>query len=132
MVHSVSVVDSTHPVVDGLPARFSLTDELYLFEVFEDLVQPLLRSSHAFTQDGFYSAAQAVVGRMFSNEGWSHADGSNLVGWTKRARNSPLVYLQPGDGPPTYADPHYRRLIENAIRWVASDEARTRIQGATP
>ena len=42
----------------------------------------------------------------------------------KRARNSPLVYLQPGDGPATYADPNYRRLVENAIRWTASPEAR--------
>jgi trehalose utilization protein len=61
---------------------------------------------------------------MFSNEGWAHADGSNLVGWTKRARNSPLAYLQPGDGPPTYADPNYRRLVENAIRWSASPAAK--------
>jgi uncharacterized protein len=60
---------------------------------------------------------------MYSNEGWSHADGSNLVGWIKRARTSPLVYLQPGDGPPTYENAHYRRLIENAIRWAASPEA---------
>ena len=125
VVHTVSLVDYGHPVVAGLPASFPLTDELYLFEVFEDLVRPLLRSSHVFTRDGFYSAARAVAGEMFCNDGWSHADGSNLVGWTKRARNSPLVYLQPGDGPPTYADPHYRRLIENAIRWVASDGAKT-------
>jgi type 1 glutamine amidotransferase len=61
---------------------------------------------------------------MGSNQGWSHEDGSNLIGWTKHARNSPLVYLQPGDGPTTYTDPNYRGLIENAIRWVASAAAR--------
>ncbi|QUD90511.1 ThuA domain-containing protein [Phenylobacterium montanum] len=121
VVHTVEFADPGHPVVSGLPQSFALTDELYLFEVFEDLVTPLLRSGHAFTRDGFYSASQAVAGRMFSNEGWAHADGSNLVGWTKRARNSPLVYLQPGDGPSTYADPNYRRLIENAIRWAAAE-----------
>ena len=69
------------------------------------------------------SLSQAISGAMFSNQGWEHGDGSNLVGWTKRARNSPLVYLQPGDGPETYADLNYRRLIENAIRWVCSEEA---------
>lgn len=121
--HEVSVLDPIHPVVAGLPDRFTLTDELYLGEVFEDLVQPLLSSGAGFTRDRFYSAALAVNGSMFSNTGWNHADGSNLVGWTKRARRSPLVYLQPGDGPSTYENPHYRRLVENAIRWAASPEA---------
>jgi uncharacterized protein len=120
--HTVSVVQD-HPITAGLPASFPLTDELYLFEVFEDQVEPLLRSSAAFTQDQFYSATLAVNGQMFSNEGWEHAPGSNLVGWVKRARRSPLAYLQPGDGPATYADANYRRLVENAIRWAASAEA---------
>jgi type 1 glutamine amidotransferase len=117
--HEVAVLDPAHPVVASLPPRFRLRDELYLFEVFDDLVQPLLASGHTFTDANFYSAALAVQGQMFSNAGWTHAPGSNLVGWTKRARNAPLVYLQPGDGPTTYEDPNYRRLIENAIRWVA-------------
>jgi type 1 glutamine amidotransferase len=121
--HEAAVLDMDHPVTAGVPARFRLIDELYLSEVFEDLVHPLLASDARFNRDGFYSAAQAVNGRMFSNAGWAHADGSNLIGWVKRARKSPLVYLQPGDGPPTYENPAYRRLLENAIRWVASPEA---------
>ena len=124
VVHRVTLTDPTHPIVAGLPKSFELTDEVYLFEVFEDDVQPLLRSDHRFSRDGFYSASLAVSGRMFSNEGWTHDDASNLVGWTKRARRSPLAYLQPGDGPAAYDCPNYRRLIENAIRWVASASAR--------
>ncbi|MBS0408574.1 MAG: ThuA domain-containing protein [Proteobacteria bacterium] len=114
-----------HPILSGLPIRIPFTDELYLFEVFEDTVQPLLRARHAFVRDGFYSAAQAVAGRMYSNEGWEHAPGSDLIGWTRKARNSPLVYLQPGDGPTTYADPNYRRLVANAIRWAVTNRARS-------
>lgn len=112
-----------HPVLAGLPASFTLTDELYLAEVFEDSVTPLLRARHAFVRDGFYSATAAMEGRMFSNEGWDHPPGSDLIGWVKRARNSPLVYLQPGDDHVTYDDPNYRRLVENALRWVASPGA---------
>jgi type 1 glutamine amidotransferase len=123
VTHEVTVLDPGHPIAAGLPPKFELTDELYLFEVFEELVSPLLRSGHAFVEENFYSAALAVAGKMFSNDGWSHPPGSNLVGWTKRARNSPLVYFQPGDGPATYADPNYRRIIENAIRWAASAAA---------
>jgi hypothetical protein len=60
-----------HPILEGLPERISFNDELYLFEVFEAEVTPLLRAEHAFVREGFYSAAQAVAGRMFSNEAGS-------------------------------------------------------------
>lgn len=131
--HQVSYAAETvgeHPVLAGVPASFPLTDELYLAEVFEDAVTPLLRARHAFTRDGFHSATAAMEGRMFSNEGWDHAPGSDLIGWVKRARRSPLVYLQPGDDHVTYDDPNFRRLVENAIRWVASDAARAWATGA--
>ena len=109
-----------HPILEGLPERVAFNDELYLFEVFDDAVTPLLRAQYAFLKQGFYSAAQAVAGKMFSNEGWNHSPGSNLIGWTRQARNSPLVYLQPGDGPATYDNPHYRRLLHNAIVWAVA------------
>ncbi len=116
--HDISVVPG-HPVTAGLPAQFTLTDELYLGQVFEDDVTPLLRSSATFGRDHFWSADLAVKGEMFSREGWEHPPGSNLVGWAKQALGSRLVYLQPGDGPSAYDSPDYRRLVENAIRWVA-------------
>ena len=118
------VVAPEHPVAAGVPATFPMRDELYLAEVFEDDVTPLLRARHRFTATEFHSAAAAMEGRMFDNEGWSHPDGSNLIGWTKRAINAPLVYIQPGDGPDAYDNPHYRRLVENAVRWVISPAAR--------
>jgi uncharacterized protein len=124
VTHEITSVLPSHPVLDGIPERVTLTDELYLSEVFEDSVTPLLRSNHRFVRGNFYSAQLAVSGRMYSNEGWRHGDGSNLVGWCKRARNSPLVYLQPGDGPSTYANADYRRLVGNAIKWVSSKAAR--------
>lgn len=127
VTHEIVLEEPGHPIAAGLPTRFTLTDELYLFEVDESRVRPLLRSDHAFVRESFYSAAEAVAGRMFSNQGWVHPSGPDLVGWTKRAGNSPLVYLQPGDGPATYADANYRRLVENAIRWAASSEARAEV-----
>ena len=113
-----------HPVTAGIPASFPITDELYLYEVFDEDVEPLLASDHAFTRDNFYSAARVVGqgtrnGSMFDNEGWEHDDGSNLIGWTKTHGPSRIVYLQCGDGPTAYANEHFRSLIANAIGWVA-------------
>ena len=113
-----------HAVTAGLPGAFALTDELYLAEVFEDDLTPLLVSDHAFVREQFWSAAAAIRGAPRSREHWPHPPASKLIGWTRRAGNSPLVYLQPGDGPSTYANPHYRRLVENAVRWLASPAAR--------
>ena len=121
--YSALNVAPDHPVMQGIPASFPLTDELYLYEVFEDEVTPLLRSDYAFQEENFYSALAAMSGRRNDNEGWSHPPGSNLIGWAKRALRSPLGYLQPGDGPNVYADPVVRRLVHNAIHWVISDEA---------
>lgn len=119
VTHSVRVV-ADHPVTAGLPASFEITDELYLYEVFEEDVEPLLVSDYKFTQENFYSATLAVRdGKMFSNEGWSHPDGSNMIGWTKTYGNSRIVYLQCGDDPVAYANPYLRQLIANAINWVS-------------
>ena len=117
--HTVTVVDPHHPITAGLDATFSLNDELYLYEVFDKDVSPLLRSDHAFDSEHFYSAHHAVTGKMFCNENWPHPEGSPLIGWTKSHGKSRIAYLQPGDGPATYASEHYRRLLENAIRWAA-------------
>lgn len=127
--HTVRVLAPEHPVCAGVDARFSLTDELYLAHAFDDTIVPLLSSDYDFRRENFYSAHHAVSGRMYCNDDWPHPPGTRLVGWVKRYRNSPIVYLQPGDGPATYADPNYRRLVENALRWLASDQAHAWARG---
>lgn len=122
--HRVEVLDPGHPLCAGLGDGFELTDELYLFPVLRDDVVPLLRTTYDTTDASRFSSADlAVRGVRGSNEGWTHPPGSDLVGWVKHAGRSPIAYLQPGDGPVTYADPCFRRLLANAIGWAASPEA---------
>ena len=116
------VLDPEHPVTAGLPSRFPLCDELYLAPVW-GAAKPLLRADHAFVRDNFYSAAQAVAGQMFSNTGWDHRPETDLIAWEKPVGAGRLVYLQPGDGPAAYADPNFRRLLANALAYVAPDLA---------
>jgi hypothetical protein len=113
-----------HPVTVGVDTSFPVTDELYLYEVFEDEVIPLLSSDYDFDRDHFFSARQAVMGNLYSNAGWDHPQGSSCIGWVKHYGNSPVVYLQMGDGVDAYENPHFRRLLSNAIHWVASDDGR--------
>ncbi len=117
-------VAAQHPVTRGLPASFDMVDELYLCPVFEQDVEPLLRSDQDFREEHFYSAARAVAGEMHSRRDWSHPPGSNLVAWYRAAGNSPLVYIQGGDDAEALGNEYFRRLLENAVRWVASEDAR--------
>jgi type 1 glutamine amidotransferase len=121
--HRVHVLEPGHPICEGLPESFELTDELYLFPVFEKEVVPLMKSDFRFDSDNFWSAGLAIRGSRDSNDGWSHPRGSNLVAWVHAVANSPIAYLQFGDGPVTYADPHYRTALANAIRWAGSRAA---------
>jgi type 1 glutamine amidotransferase len=120
--HEVSVL-AEHPVTEGVPDSFRITDELYLCPVFEDSVIALLQSSYDFKEENFYSARRAVEGELNSQENWSHPQGQKLVGWIKSYANSPIVYLQGGDDPVAYENPNFQRLLHNAIRWVGSEEA---------
>ena len=115
----IAQVVAEHPVTAGLPATFAVIDELYLASVFAEDIVPLIRARHDFVRDNFYSAAAAVAGRMFDNTGWAHPDGNDCIAWTKQALAARLVYLQFGDGPATYANPHVRRVLANAIDFVA-------------
>ena len=122
--HRVEVLDPAHPVCAGLGDGFELTDELYLFPVLSADVVPLLRTTFDTGDPSRFSSADlAVRGVRGSNEGWTHPPGSDLVGWVKHAGRSPVAYLQLGDGPVTYADPSFRRVLSNAIGWAASPEA---------
>jgi type 1 glutamine amidotransferase len=118
VTYELSAVDASHPIFEGLPPRFEIEDEVYLFDVFEDSIEPLLRSSYPAVSENFYSLALAVKGRMSSREGWSRRPGSDIVGWTRRALNSPLVYIQAGHGPTAYANRNYRQLLYNSIKWT--------------
>lgn len=131
LTYSVRIADGDHPVLAGLPLCFDLTDELYLNELFDDpTIVPLLYRDSVVPPERFASAMRAVR-RIAEGEGapWSPPPQKSLIGWAKAANASPLVYLQPGDTPLTYADPHYRQLVGNAIRWVASPAARDWVRG---
>ncbi|MCZ8133302.1 MAG: ThuA domain-containing protein [Steroidobacteraceae bacterium] len=113
-------VVAEHPVTGGLPPRFELVDELYLAEVFEADVVPLLRARHGLAPGEFRSAAAAIAGRD-ATVGPGRAPGSDLIAWARTVRAARLAYLQCGDGPSTFANAHFRRLLANALAWVARE-----------
>lgn len=111
---------SDHPITKGIN-DFQIEDELYLFNVFEEDINPILKSDYKFIRDNFYSASNALNGEMNSNEGWEHSDGSNIVGWTKYYKKSAITYLQFGDGVKSYENKSVRLLLKRSIDWVTKE-----------
>jgi len=118
----LSVQAAGHPVLAGLEDGFEISDELYLKTPgFESKVLPLLRSDYSFCAENFSPSPLASPEEQV---GWSHPPGSDLVVWARGVHRSPVVACELGDGPSAYANPGFRRLVGNAVRWVASPEAR--------
>jgi hypothetical protein len=46
------------------------------------------------------------------------------MGWTTTAGHSPIATLLMGDGPGTFADAMFRRLLGNALDWVSTDSVK--------
>lgn len=120
--HRIRVLAPDHPVCEGV-SDFDIEDEIYLNPVLEESFTPLLQSDYPMTDEHFFSGEESTRGRMWSREGWNHPPGKGYMGWVKTAGNSPVVYLQSGHGPSAYANPSFRRLLANAIAWVASEPA---------
>ena len=111
-----------HPVLAGLEDGFEITDEIYLKTAgFERRVTPLLRGDYDFVAENFTPPPLAPPDEQAN---WRHPPGSNLIVWANSVRASPVVASDVGDGPAAYANPGFRRLVENALKWVACAEAR--------
>jgi uncharacterized protein len=118
--YTARVCASEHPVCAGVE-DFELSDELYCCPVFDSDVVPLLRAD---ADDGsFRETYYEVLGVPRPGPAWEHPPASDLIGWAKSAGRSPVVYLQPGDGPDTFVHPVFRRLLANALEWVSSTAA---------
>jgi len=109
-----------HPVSAGIEP-FDVTDELYLCPVFEREIVPILAT------DADTSAAAMIDTHREVTTGTQvsapHQEGSPFLGWAHAAGRSPVVYLLPGHSAATMAHPMYRRLVTNALAWVASPAA---------
>lgn len=119
--YTARVSDRRHPVCAGI-GDFALDDELYCCPVFAGDVVPLLRADAPVGP--FRETYHEVLGTPNPGPPWQHPPASDLIAWAKTAGASPVVYIQPGDGPDTFVRPAYRRLVGNALAWVGSPPAR--------
>jgi len=92
----VTVSDKLHPVTRGIP-DFQIVDERYGGVEILVSVKPLLSTKHP---------------KSMRDLAWIHHYG-----------NSDVIYIQLGHGPSAFANPNYRKLIQQAIAWSAGHHA---------
>ena len=114
--YRVEVVSNDHPVCRGVGA-FEVTDELYLCPVFEDEVVPLLTTDADVAASTMTDTYLEV--RFGERRPAVEQPGSHLMGWAKHWGSSRIVYVLPGHEPSTMDNEQYRRLLANAVTWVA-------------
>ncbi|MWA03211.1 ThuA domain-containing protein [Actinomadura sp. LD22] len=108
-----------HPVLEGLDGGFEIQDEVYLCEIHDAEITPLLVTDAELTDRTVWSAWNAVQGRRDDNDGWEHPRGSGVAAWVRDHPRSRIVYIQFGDGPAAFGNPGFRRLLANAVDWVS-------------
>mgnify|MGYP000563182139 CR=1 FL=1 len=90
---SVQLLAPEHPVTAGLN-DFALFDEVYGNTWVSPKVTPLLKTDHP--------------------------ESTKIIGWEHRYGASKIIYLQPGHGKSSYENPNYRKLVENALLYLAN------------
>lgn len=125
-VHYTARPHMNHPVTEGLESGVELEDELYLFQILEADITPLLIADYDFSGNPFLCADAQLRGESTPA---TSADACTLAAWARQVGPAPIVVIQPGHGALTFANPGYRRLISNALRWLVSEAATTLATG---
>lgn len=120
---TVQVADPKHPICEGI-TDFTVSDELYHAPILMDRIHPILRHDGDRKGETFLDTFDVVTnGESTGVTCAARGQASDLMGWTTTMGRSPVVVLLMGDGPSTFADDMFRRLLGNALAWVASPEA---------
>lgn len=87
-----SSVEKFTPVTAGF-RELRFFDEVYGNVIVSESIVPLLRTRHPQSMD--------------------------FIAWENRYRNSRVIYIQPGHDKRTYTEPDYRKLLFQAIHYLA-------------
>lgn len=100
----VAVDRPGHPVMAGVKLPWAPTDEWYSFDG-----NPAARGMTVL----------ARIDETTYRPGEKLAMGQHPVIWTNPGVKGRVVYSALGHTPAAYADPNYRRILSNAVRWAA-------------
>ena len=93
----VKVENKKHPVTRGI-SDFEIVDEVYGGVEILPQVKPLLSTTHPKSM--------------------------RYLAWINHYGKSDVIYIQLGHGPSGYSNPNYRKLVRQAIEWLAKQSGK--------
>lgn len=94
-VMDIQIIDCNHPITKGLE-DFKIIDETYIMAEPHAGVTPLLKTDHP--------------------------NNMPIVAWCHHFQEAKVFSLELGHDEQAWANPHFKRLIENALAWLCEHE----------
>jgi type 1 glutamine amidotransferase len=107
---TVKVADPKFPVMQGVPAEFTVTDECYFTKRFSDTIHPLL------TVD---TSKLDVTGFKLDRKDFPNP---LPVAWWQEFDGGREIYIALGHDNSYYEDPVFDGLLKRAILWTAKKQ----------
>lgn len=107
----VKVEGGAHPVAQGLPDEWVMNDEWYSF-----------KTNPRATGATIIATLDEKSYKPMGMAGQTLIMGDHPIAWTRCIGKGRMVYAGIGHRPETYADPHYGRMLENAVAWSGTKQ----------
>src|SRR5262245_51259765 len=105
----VKVEDQAHPATKGLPATWTVTDEIYQFRNWDRSKRHVLLSLDTSSVD-------------LKKEGVKRTDGDFALAWTSNYGKGRVFYSALGHRDDLWQKPEYQQFIAGGIRWAVGLE----------
>ena len=96
-----------HPILDGMPASFELTDQWYVFQS---------RPEDATGIDVLMTLDETTLPADYPND---LLRGYRAIGWTAERYGGRVFYTAIGDNPDDFQDPNVLELVGRGVEWAA-------------
>jgi type 1 glutamine amidotransferase len=101
----VKVEDAQHPATRGLPAVWTLNDEIYQYRNWDRSKRHVLLSLDTSSVD-------------LKKEGVKRADGDFALAWTSTYGKGRVFYSALGHRADLWQTPEYQQFLAGGIRWA--------------
>lgn len=111
------LLEESHPILDGLPDRFSLTDEWYSFDSIpqEYGLTPLVG-----LDESTYSPLNTVYGDISDLRMGQNPEDHPII-WAGEIEEGRIVYSAVGHNQTPYDDETYAQFLTQALEWVTKE-----------
>jgi len=124
---SIDVLAKTHPIMEGVPLRFSHADEWYTFDSVPSADFKVL----AGLDESTYSPVNNVYGDVSDLRMGLGAENHPIM-WTRCHEKGRTFYSAMGHTDHAFEAEHHQKILKNAMKWLRKETDRSGVLGCKP